>query len=1629
MYKNLRIGVVGAIILALIAPASPASNALGDARGEFSAQNASLSLRVVDGLTNQQIEAYVYVDKFVNQHNTQPVESFFPDNPGVVQPYQVANLEDGDYLVVAEKFGGDSFSLVSYFNLKITSGSISAFHVEGQPNASVNLVDDAYQLPVFQANFYVKVLNPDGSAFLQTQDQRVDGELQRQDGSQWVRDEWLSPYNILDQNDSVIESGIKGRALDPSKTYRVKLRPVGVAGAAETFSPSFTISSLNQAPQRLSDLRLDTPGLQINVVAPGSTTPISNSFTRLFNDDCCLDFYNGNTGLPIAIVFEQAGTFEIEVSTDNPDFSDLAAARYTVVVSEVAGKLVGVVSGQTAVNGVYNLELRAANLILKIIDPRDNQVIDNAEARISELVGGVRGDYVVSGWSQNLAALSFSLEDGSYLLEVRPENGDYLLSSTSYLLTVSNSGSTVVITTNSATPQAVAATDGIFLLRAALSNLIGSVVDVNDTALVTNWSQRKWVSVNLYRYIVIDERWEWFDNTNVDSGGRFSFNVSEAGDYRVEIQPQGYPDSANLTFDFELSANDLLETTTLAHPIADGNVKIVLPLPDLRVVVRAPGGTVNLGSADIQIFRNGNFVTHANTASSGIAAISLPEAGVYELRVSPPRSAIGTGRSIYRAVLSVEGNVRSAVITEPTLVEGVYPPITSVEGIHVLELGVPALSGEVTSPEGSPMRDIEVVPVDRVTGWDLWEYSTRSNAFGQYSLVLPEGEFDIYARAPWGDVSVGDSDRLGPVIVNSAGVATSIPTGPPGFAADAFDLKLNLPTWTGTLVSPTNSSQILNRGNVCLLTGAFESRTWTCSQTNGLGEWAIAKPVGFNGFAPTDQLTVSEWGTREFAERRLTGESQIEAVLGEWSPGETYSDIELSPLAPNLRIFVQAGVDAQNNPVPARNAWVGVDDGMEWLGGGSTNAAGFASIAIPESRLGAALNVQVNIEHNPALSENFAGVRKVFDAVVSPASPRQLDVQLGAPNFKISVSEPGDQGAPIASSWVEIMNEGTGAWLGGANTSSTGLASLKLAVQGVYSVTVNPPWEAGSEFSKNTYYVTVNSDGAVTGVSTGQAPVSAVLGVYPLTLATPNVRGVVTDSANNTVRDSWITPIGQSSREYLWWLGTNSRSGGEFGLNLENGVYLLEANPSWNNPSSDSKSMRCSVEVTNGSLNGAFAGSDKCGFADGKVQLQLRAPNVSFTLKAPGGITNVPFANVGMFLGGWSVWTQSDRNGLVSLNLDADEIKVQSGLTAANTYDIRVVVEPPFGSSDLVRLDCNSTDSKPVCANIPDFVLNAEQVASFSGALQTGFTATFEAPNTKLQISNPDGDPLLERGTWVNLFALRNGGGYDWISGGSSDALGLVAFNLDLTNPDQQYRLEINPPHNQGGDFAQATFSGLTRQQINQQSFRLTLPNLKLRVFDETGNTAARWAWVGVEEVNPSDNNAPVSWLTGAGTDRQGQVSLNLPNSKRYKIMLNPSAGTAGSFTNCLFDVNATGVVSKVAGSCDSLVSFSNGVWEIDLSAGNVLGRASYQAGEIQVNLSGVLIVAKSGDLTVTTTSKADGTYALQLESGRTWTIEAFYVPKPEDPAFVSIKLSLDNVVPDDEILSTRNSVFVRTNN
>jgi hypothetical protein len=1234
------------------------------------------------------------------------------------------------------------------------------------------------------------------------------------------------------------------------------------------------------------------------------------------------------------------------------------------------------------------------------------------------LVEGQNESYV-DGFEQPASGtIDFDLNDGVYYASVRPETvGNAPFARGVFDIVVD--GASVTVTERGGAE--VLPSGGIFDLVSPTSNLQGRILDSNGQPFV--FENGAYIFIDLEKFD--DDRFQFAgDYAFPNSEGYFNFKIDTLGTYRVKVFLTGFDDYANTnSSSFVVSDLSSLQSISTITPQA----------PDARFFLRTADGTTNLTAGELEVrFSDGEQLGWFSPSSSGQINIAFPAPGTYRIitEVARDGSTPNSARKSYD--VSVTGTVGNFTVT----VAGVT---AESNGSFILRHGAPTLMGTVYNPDKTAVIRFNNVVPSGADGREMWDLSVNTDVLGQYAITLPEGTHFLTARAPWGQSEFGSSSRIGPIVVNSAGVATSVPAG---MSATAFDITLRYPTWTGTVVEP-GTTNVMTNVQVCFVPSR-DSFEWICGDTDENGVWSITAPDNMTAFDENAELVISEFRNRQFAERRYTGAAELTSVLGAFSAGGRYGGIVVSPAVANLRIEVTL----PDGTTPASNVWVGLDRQDEgWLGGSQTNGQGIASVSVNNPLDG--FSVQVNIEHNAALNGTYAPVRKTFAAnapgIVGPDANGVFTVELSLeiPNFRGTVVSPGNSPEGQRNVWVEAFNTSIDRWVGGVVTDADGDFSMNLEapVSGtyVYDLILNPPHNS-AEFARKTYRVTVDSAGDVTDVEFGPiggaTDVTAVSEVYTMALNSPSVRGVVTNPSNQTVRDSWVTPLQQLANgytEYLWQLGANSNRDGAFSMGLEDGDYLLEANVPWNNSGGLSRSARCAITVD----QGVVTTQSGCVDNNGNVNLELRAPNLTFTL-VDGNQQPVANAHVGVGLGDWFGWSQSNRNGEVSIFIDEPEIAAMNpSFTTGSTHKLRFWVDPPWGRSDIVRWECEATDQAPLCDDVPLLTMGTDFPTTSVFA-----DVEFPEPNTTVTVRYPtvagadNSNAPVGEGAWVGLFLERSDqctGCREWLAGSNTNSAGVAAFNIPATVKDassSRFAIEVNAPWGERGEYSPVFIGGLTFDQLNLQSFALATPNLGLTVLQPGGISAARWSWVGLEELNESDGF--IGWISGSSVDRQGKTSLTLPANKRLKLLFFPGGGSEGVITECIVTTDANGIPTEVQNKCDAggfTAATGDQITQLvlTLSAGNVTGVVTGVATGTPT-VPGAVVYAEKyvGGVVVETqqtVTDSEGKYGLNLSplasTGDKWVIKVFSVGRPGDArTWVSrTETAIDGSTDDDAIL------------
>ena len=1502
--------------------------------------------------------------------------------------------------------GNQSYSV--YSNPKLTGNTL-------QP------VNGAYELKYSGANIIGTLKNSDGSTFTMTSGMTLNTQL---GPSGWSPSTNFPPSNSGDFTDAI-----------KSPTGNWFARGLGDAGKYQlgfTFGGSTTVASFVTYIWKNSSggWSLDENGpfvgdavtpAQIEVRRPSSTPQLV--FEMKSSD--------ANLALPGYLEFQvknganysnltttrllngkfagllPPGNSEYKINFDPSDsryaFSSWSVVATNGVVTSIKDSYENSV---VPVNGIYTLLLSPPNLTGKIKDSSGTDLVfgqgQGANIAIQKWNSNNNNWDCCSNWKY-ITSADWSIdinETGKFRVMVRPDGFSGISESYSEPFYVV-----------AGTPKKMSKVSE----SAANSGSTTSLSDVNISMRVSNV---KLSILNPIENALLEYGWINFFKKNADGNGDSFIGSAEVrksapgiaetrlddGNYRVEINPiyNGTLISGLATKSYDLVVSNSGATLSMTFK---GSAAISLdsngrfPLVAARANVT---GTITDQSGTLLANSNGKWVSiniqkysdtkkefewtpnWSNTDQTGGFNISLSDPGKYRLKIQPTGFA---GSSTFFS-----------------------PEFTLVTGSEEIKLGalkapLPTLSGVIYAPDGTTaIRDARIRVVNTANNQELWQNEAFTNSSGLWSMSLPEGSYSIYAAAPWGSTTYGNSDKIGTVTVNSSGVASLTGSAATGRTASTFNIRLKSPTWSGVVKNPAGTAVVPN-AQVCL---ALSNEQWYCTDANDLGQWALSAPDGFTSFPNTAFVQIADWRGRAFPLRRFNDAS---AALG----GLTASGLTLSFQTANVSITVTDGTN------PIQDVWVSlIRPGSGWIAGNNTNSSGRAQMNIDD--LTKALEVRVEIGGNSPASGRYASQVVNFSgsAVTTNKDANSgvftTTIELAAPNFTGIVREPNAtwaSGSIVADAWIELFNSSNNEFVTSTNSGSDGKFSLNApkpqSGETEYTLVVNPAWNSTTTFSKKSYSVIVSSTGSLTVTAKSpQASVATISTTYLLSLASPNVTGSVVNPSNSGVANSWVVPISVATGEYFWQYGSNTRPAGTFGMNLPNGEYKIDANLPWNS-TGVAKPAQCTVTVSGGSITSAASSCVIENNGQKTVKLALRTPNVIFTLKQGGN--PVSGANVSLGVGKWNINAQSNSSGVVSLFVDPVEIAAKSGLSG--TQDIRVWVDPPWGTSSMVRWDCNSGDAKPICSLLSDVNLSS---TTYTAVPNTDVTVL--GPNSKIRIIDPRTNAHVGVNAWVSIFSYDSAApqnGNRWVGGSNSDTDGYVTFNIETITATTRFTVEVNPPWDKRVSLTRVEYNnsgnGYTDAELkaNGLSFPLGTPNTVVTVKAPGGAADNKWGWIGIEEVNPANNNF-VAWVGGYGLNDTGTAAITLAANKRYKITANASSGRPGAQTTCFISTDGSIAISAVTNLCTagSIQANTNNL-TITMVAGNVAGFVKYNnVGVANATVYASLVGAANDDDSVFAATLSDGSFGFNLDfsGGKQWVIKVFPFNAPGETALANQTLA-----------------------
>jgi hypothetical protein len=1242
-------------------------------------------------------------------------------------------------------------------------------------------------------------------------------------------------------------------------------------------------------------------------------------------------------------------------------------------------------SGQIATteNGTYgsslttfDVRVKTPNVLIDFIDPKDNSLIKYGWISAFSVDPSNNNQMWVGNSDiseENAGKAGFNFDDGTYRLEVNPQRGSATIAGLTrkqYKVVVSSSGSSIVMTGWKNTTE-VGKVNSRFQVKAGSANITGRIVDSEGSPLgnVPN----AWTNINVQK-LNSSGNWDWTENWyNPDGDGYFNINMEDPGTYRLRVEPNGRQ-NVTVTFSEQFSI-----TTENAGTFEKKFDLLKLNAPDLLLSVYQGETPTAIQYIGVEIRKNNQWLDWVNTGNNGVAGVSFADAGTYQLVLYPNQEQTQNGftRAIYEVVVTKDSaGAKTSTVTPKT-------GATKVGSLNKLKLGTAALTGLLRLPASGSNAVVPyatIVPITS-TGQEMWEYASNTSQSGKWAISLPAGTYKLQARAPYGVGSYGNGDRVGTVTIASDGSATL--SGDLN-GQDPLNLTLRLkdPTWSGTVLAPGSSTDPIPNAWLCLVL----SNNWNCVQANQQGQWALSAPTGFTEFDASSELRIEDVQNRLYPTLSIRGASAVSTSLG----GLTATGLTHRMPSANVQITVTAG------GVPASGIWTNLEEvNVGWLGSNMTDASGVAKFYIDPSKLdGELLRVRADINGNPKYASSYASSKLDFSGTGSSITQ---SLALALPNLKAILNEPtvgGVAGAAVPFSWVELLREngqGWDEWVNGTSTDAQGqfafFAPVINSAETKYIVRVNPPWNNTSTSSSQEYQVTVNSGGSVTSIVVRSKPsVTAQpaniggIDYWKLTLASPTVTGSVLDKNGQPIANSWINPYDQLNNQ--WINGVNSRSTGAFSMALKDGTYRLEANVPWG-ISNTAKSAQCSITL----LNSEITTGGSCLQSDKTVRLQLRAPNVTFTLKS--GSEVMAYANINVGYGSWNTWAQSDADGKVALFIDPVAIAA-ANQGATGSISPYLWVDPPWNANNkMVRWDCQFGSTKPICSQLPAVTIGNEYPQSSLGDIQV------LKPNTVLAVKVPGTSTSIGPNAWVNLVSFGlNGSNQTW-AGANTDSAGNAYFYLDTSTAtaDTRWGVTINPPWDKRLDYSVKEYGtyqeygdwnhGLTWESLTTTSYSPATPNFTISVNRPTGGIANRYGWVQLDELDSNGNQ--VSWKNGTGLDYSGRSSLLLAAGKRYRLTAYPNGGE-GARTTCEVTTNSSNPIgfTLVSGKCAAGILTGSSL-AITLDQGNVTGTVKDSANAVVV---GAIVAAVANDATtLTTTTNENGRFGLDLDLTKSWTI------------------------------------------
>jgi hypothetical protein len=566
-------------------------------------------------------------------------------------------------------------------------------------------------------------------------------------------------------------------------------------------------------------------------------------------------------------------------------------------------------------------------------------------------------------------------------------------------------------------------------------------------------------------------------------------------------------------------------------------------------------------------------------------------------------------------------------------------------------------------------------------------------------------------------------------------------------------------------------------------------------------------------------------------------------------------------------------------------------------------------------------------------------------------------------------------------------------FLPGGQVRADGTFSLTITQAGKYRFEVDAPYaqpgdtstvpfaktrlafEAVSNGSGGYQYFTLDSTGTrtTTQLATTAVPNKGTRVLFKY--LAPSLVGLVQAPDGTVSGNSWVEVQKETPRDNCLNCTENSSAGvnsnGIFGLSVTAGRFNILANPSWNLESQNLTKTKVSVSALDCNSDGVIEiytyESTQCSNAvsypliNGKVVITLRGANFAGVVKRPDTNAIVPYGNIGVEKwltaanaeGGYWQWankgTSAKSTGVFGINFD------EVGKYRVN-FNVPFELQSSFSTSQVI-VNVAGTGTLTVTPVVDSSIWQADG--------NGGYVIKFRLPNVSGRVTLPDGSPLAV-GTYANIQAEKwqtsmcGEGCYQWsseLNGISTNSSGDYAMSV----PAGRWRLTYNPP------YGTSSYARTTREIVVtstdvcllSNAVNSTCPGTKILpgamnvslatpnysgVVKNPDTTVSPWTSVQIQKLNSTTGYW--EWSNGMSTDSLGRFSVNLTESKTYKMIFDASFSASGVspatkyIRVCGDGASVSSIANEAAAKTGSTCATSGALRDqtIDLLGSNVRG-------------------------------------------------------------------------------------------